>query len=411
MTLFKGFDPKRLETKDADGGGSTPTQTVEQKAAEEALKAVHEAEKRLKEKEAKGEAGLSDYIEKSNKALEVLLKHEDENAKMREAKAAAEAKMADMEEKHKDMEIKLAKLSAIDSGDIERKAKYRQELNQLEVFCKEAPAVLFSGEQSKVERKYIRTDSNIAGGFNFTNTYDDMVIKKLTEISPLRQLARVKQVSGPGLDMLSRETLTTSYWKGEGDDSTESNSTYARPNIAAHQLRTKTKATLEALSGGEFDMESEIFGDMRESRLQKEGAAFVTGTGSGANQPVGFVAGEKLSATTSSSSGAVSYGDTITMMGQLKSAYDVRYGFNRKTLAYLLKLENGAGNPIWTPGNTAAGIDSLLNGIPYIEIPDMADIAASAQPIVLADFRRMYTIVDSRQAYMLRNPYKTDGYV
>jgi HK97 family phage major capsid protein len=89
------------------------------------------------------------------------------------------------------------------------------------------------------------------------------------------------------------------------------------------------------------------------------------------------------------------------------------FGFNRKELAYIRTLKVGAGTDAyaWQPGNGAAGVPSTLAGYSYIDLPDMADRDTGAKPVIFADFRKLYTIVDAFNAIMLRNPYSTDGFV
>lgn len=41
----------------------------------------------------------------------------------------------------------------------------------------------------------------------------------------------------------------------------------------------------------------------------------------------------------------------------------------------------------------------------------MADRGTGLKPVVFADFKRLYTIVDAFNAIMLRNPYASDGFV
>jgi HK97 family phage major capsid protein len=157
-------------------------------------------------------------------------------------------------------------------------------------------------------------------------------------------------------------------------------------------------------------MDNEIMSDFRESRLQKEGAGFVTGDGS--HKPRGFTdTSAGVTSEDASGSSTFTFDDLIDLTGLLKTGYNPIYGMNRKTLAFCRKLKDSAGNYIWRAGNLGAGVPNAINGVPYVEIPSMADIATDALPVVYADFRQMYTIVDSWQAIFLRNPYKLDGKV
>ena len=371
----------------------------------EALLAVREARKEITAMEEKGMAGLSELQEKFEKANEVLDKHEELNQKMVNEKAAQKKAMEEAEERIKELEVKAAQFSTMNmesKGDMQVK----QEMKALGDFV----------VGKKVEEKYLRTDSGEEGGFLVRDGYDDMIHKPITEISPLRNWARTKRVNGKAMNLATRSTLTTTYSTHQEGVTpwTASNSTYKQPKIPVHSITTLTEmTTLAEKDNSWFDLENELMQDMVESRAQFEGNLFVNGTG--VNQAKGFLNGAEtangLAATASGSASTFDYQDLITITGELKTGYNPVYGFNRKTLAFIRSLEDGGGRPIWIPGNTAAGIDSQLNGYSYVEIPDMPDVGANAYPVVFADFSKLYTIVDAFTANFLRNPYKNNGFI
>ena len=377
---------------------------ITQEQALEALNALRDATKEIKELKEQNKGGLSEYQEKIEKANELLDKHEEQNQKLVQEMQSEKKAREEAEERLQELEVKAAKLATMNTekGEVVKS----EELKSLKDF------VLGKA----VEEKYLRTDSGEEGGFLVRDAYDDMIIKPITEISPMRNYCRVKRVNAKGLNMASRATLTTTYsTHQEGSNPwTASNSTYAHPKIPTHSITTLSEiTTLAEKDTGWFDLETELMSDMVESRAQFEGNLFVNGTGD--HQAKGFLSGigttNGLSATNSGSATGFDYQDLITIMGELKKGYNTVYGFNRKTLAYIRALEDGGGRPIWIPGNTAAGIDSQLNGYSYIEIPDMPDVGANAHPVIFADFAKLYTIVDAFSANFLRNPYKKNGFI
>ncbi len=78
---------------------------------------------------------------------------------------------------------------------------------------------------------------------------------------------------------------------------------------------------------------------------------------------------------------------------------------NSKTLAAIRKLKDGTtGVYLWQP-SYAAGQPETILGRPVIEIPDMADIGAGAEPILFGDIATAFRIVDRVSLSILVNPY------
>jgi HK97 family phage major capsid protein len=362
----------------------------------EALTVVRETNEKIQELESKGlggQAELKEKMEKANAALDAL-EAKNQEITVKQAKEAKEA-----QERIEELEAKMAKMGTSNFGGGNM---------DLDVEVKALKDYASNGE---IDKKYLRSDSNVEGGFLMRRVYDDMILKKITEVSPIREVARNKRIDALSMKLASRETLVTSYWTAEGETPfTKSNSTYAQPEITAHSLTTATEATNAALLGSEWDLDTEITGDFAESRAQIMGAGYVTGNG--VKKPRGFLdATAGVPTYNSGSSGTYDFDDLIELTGQLKTGYNPMYGMNRRELAYVRTLKDGAGAYIWRSGNLGAGIPNAINGEPYIIIPDMPDKAADNTPIIYADFAKLYTIVDSFQAILLRNPYKKNGFV
>jgi HK97 family phage major capsid protein len=50
-------------------------------------------------------------------------------------------------------------------------------------------------------------------------------------------------------------------------------------------------------------------------------------------------------------------------------------------------------------------VPNTILGQPYVEVPDMPDVAANAFPIAFGDVRRAYTVVDRISLSVLRDPF------
>ena len=92
------------------------------------------------------------------------------------------------------------------------------------------------------------------------------------------------------------------------------------------------------------------------------------------------------------------YGDgMLGLYSDLKTAYarNAVFGLNRSTLGAVRRLREGGttGNYLWAPG-IATGAPNTILGASYAEMADMPNIAANAFPVVFADWKKLYVIVD-----------------
>lgn len=252
------------------------------------------------------------------------------------------------------------------------------------------------------EMKYLRTNSGQEGGFLVPIDYSKEIIKGITEISPLRSLARVRPTTGNEVHIPKRTTLLTGSWAAEGETVTATNSRYGLEKIVVHKMMVPVQITHEQLADAAFNMESEILADVQEEFARLEGAGFITGTNVG--QPEGILTNASLSYTATGVDGALTADSIIEMAAQIKTGYNLIYLFNRKTRKDIRLLKDGNGQYIWQPG-LGQGNPATLNGLPYVEVPDMPDVGSATYPIAIGDWRRSYTIVDNISMQMIRDPF------
>jgi HK97 family phage major capsid protein len=338
--------------------------------------------------------GQIDKVEEKNQTL--VLELEKEKGKNEEIKEAMDR-----------LEKKLMRLPA----GSEEAELHKKELGFLETFAKKGYDAVQS-EMSDIERKeYLRSDVNELSGFMMEESFDNMIIKPITEITPMRQLATTKRIDALSEQQYRRDSLVKVYHTGEGEgEFQESTSKYGKLTIPVHSMTMRTEITNRALLGSKFNMESEIMADGREAIAELQGRMFTRGDGQG--RPQGFLdANAGVARRSSGTANSFDYDDLILLAGDIKTGYNPVYGFNRKTGAFIRTLKDGSGEYVWKAGNMAAGMPNTINGYSYVEMPDMDDVGADKEPVVFADFRKFYTIVDAFNAIILRNPYKKDGYV
>ena len=165
----------------------------------------------------------------------------------------------------------------------------------------------------------------------------------------------------------------------------------------------------QMMEDSEFNLEEELQLEFSEQFAVTEGAALVNGDGAG--KPEGFLQHADVAETVSGSAGSIADASgqangLIDLYHGLKTAYAVNgtWLLNRATLSEVRKLKDGQNNYIWQPG-LASGVPNTILGQPYVEVPDMPDVAAGAFPIAFGDLRRGYVIVDRINLSVLRDPF------
>ena len=103
-------------------------------------------------------------------------------------------------------------------------------------------------------------------------------------------------------------------------------------------------------------------------------------------------------------SGTIGGDDLLLLTGELVSAYDPMFAFNRQTLAFLRTLKGSDGHYLWQAG-LAPNQPNTIAGEPYVVMQDMPAIAANSMPVIYGDFTRGYVITDRTGMVMVRDEY------
>lgn len=237
--------------------------------------------------------------------------------------------------------------------------------------------------------------------------YVEELIKVITEISPVRSVARVRQTSNKEIEVPSKTASFAAAWTAETGSRTETTGyTTSLNTIPTHELYALVDISGMLLEDSVFDLEAEMNTEFAEQFAKAEGNAFLVGNGT--NKPTGILDGTTVASTTAAAAAAIATDDIMDLVHGLKSEYarNASFMMNRATLGAIRKLKDTAGQYIFQTGFSGqSGLPNTILGHPYVEAVDMADIAASAKPVVFGDYRRGYMIVDRVALSVLRDPY------
>ncbi|MEZ5853955.1 MAG: phage major capsid protein [Hyphomicrobiaceae bacterium] len=276
-----------------------------------------------------------------------------------------------------------------------------------------------------LEAKALSSSTGSDGGYLVPEETERTVNMALKDISPIRAIAGVRQVSGNVFKKPYSVSGPGTGWVGETAARPETSSpTLAELAFPTMELYAMPAATSALLDDAAVNIDEWVAEEVRVAFAEQEGAAFVNGDG--VNKPKGFLAYTQVAngSWTWGNVGVLNTGAAgafpaanptdvlIDLAYSVKSAYraNAHFVMNRATEAAIRKFKDAEGNYIWQPAAAPGEMPTLL-GHGVAEAEDMPDIAADATAIAFGDFRRGYLVVDRVGIRILRDPYSSKPYV
>lgn len=282
-----------------------------------------------------------------------------------------------------------------------------------------------SGGLRALEGKALSVGSDPDGGFLVPEETETTVMRSLKDISPIRAIASVRQVSSTTYKKPFSIAGPGAGWIGETAARPETASpTLAELTFPTMELYAMPSATQSLLDDSAVNIDEWLAEEIRIAFAEQEGTSFVTGDGT--NQPKGFLDYTKVanSAWSWGNSGYIATGvdggfdgtnasdNLIDLVYAVKSGYrgNGHWVMNRSVQAEIRKIKDADGNYIWQPAERAGAEPTLMN-YPIAESEDMPDIGSDSFSIAYGDFRRGYLIVDRVGLRVLRDPFSAKPYV
>ena len=316
------------------------------------------------------------------------------------------AALAKMEEKLLDLETKLNRPAAPASEDEGKKAT----VLAFRKFMAD-PSSLSADERKHLQPVQISANGEIktlssdsltsAGALLAPAQIEAGIIKDITEMSPIRQIADVGAMNAKSITAKRRTAAAVAAWVAERATTSEDTTlAYALEEMFAHEATCLYKATNSMLEDASENVESELSAEYAEAFAALEGTAFVSGNAVG--KPEGLLTNGSIDHIHSGSATVFTADNLIDLVAELKSQYDAgaRFILNRKTLAFIRKLKDGAGHYIWQPGY-ADSFPATILGYPYTLCTDLAyptsgTFTTGVYPVLFGNFKAGYKIRDRR---------------
>lgn len=379
------------------------------KSIEDSNKLFEDFKKANDEKLAKLEKGIAhaDEVAKSTALLTDLGKKQDE------IKAALE-----------DIEAKSKRPGFGSGGDDAAAAQAEHKQAFRGYMAKGTDTGLIALEQKALANT---TNSGADGGYAVPKVIDTMIESLVVNISPIRSIANVQQISTSDFHKLVNLKGAASATATEtGARGATNTPTLADIVITPYDIYANPQATQQMLDDVFFNAEAWLADELAEEFGRQEGNLFINGTGS--NQPKGLLA-PTMAATGDNSRafGTVQYVPTgvagnwpasnpadilLTLAGSVKARYrnNASFVMPKSVLFAVAAFKDSSGRYIFNP-ITAPNVPATLLGYPVVEAEDMPAIAANAYSVIFGDIKRAYTIVDRIGTRVIRDPFSNKPYI
>lgn len=275
----------------------------------------------------------------------------------------------------------------------------------------------------------VTTYNDPNGGFLAPPTLDTAVSRVLSAVIALRRLAQVLPISTSSYIKFKSLGGATSGWVSQTQTGATGRPETSTPQLARMEFTpgevyAEPYTTQTALDDMVIDVEDWLASEVNIEFAEKEGAAFVSGTG--IEQPRGFLS-YPIVANSSYAWGKVGYVASgaasdfatanpadalIDTIHALKPGYRqaAAWLLNDLTAAKVRKFKDGEGNYLWQPALQAGQAAQLL-GYRVESDDNMPDVGANKYPIAFGAWSQAYLIVDRTGVRVQRNPFKSNGHV
>lgn len=265
---------------------------------------------------------------------------------------------------------------------------------------------------SPEESKALSTFNDTQAGYLIAPPeYVTELNKLVTEISPVRAVARVLALNGKSLILPKVDANLSASWTAELAEKAETEPTFGQDEINYHEMSAYVEMSYRMQDDSAFNMESVLSEQFAEQFALAEGTAFISGNG--VSRPFGITASADINTAKTNTTTTISVDGLMNAVYSLKSVYRRNAGWmaNRLTYREIRKLlaSTSASELLWAP-SLRDGQPDLLLGYPVYEAPDLtapnaltgafttADIAA-----LFGDFRRGYAIADRMEMRVIRD--------
>ncbi len=278
------------------------------------------------------------------------------------------------------------------------------------------------------ETKSLSVGSDRDGGYLVPSGLHDRLYATLTEISVMRSLAHVREISTSALEMLVDKDSADVGWVAETAEREETRTPeLAKIRIPVHEMYARPRATQKLLDDANLNVEEWLSQKIAQKMAILENTAFLRGDGD--NKPKGILDYEtaskehwswgRLEEIKTGVDGAFHGGHAaetlLVLFYSLKPTYlpGASWLMSHHTQGLLRTLKDPENHQyLWQPPLAGMPTPTLL-GYPVIICDDMPSLVphTPSKSILFGNFKEGYQIVDRTGIHVLRDPYSSKPYV
>ena len=276
---------------------------------------------------------------------------------------------------------------------------------------KQGYEVTTTSASSPVEFKSFSSDNAERGAHAISPERCDEILAKITEISPMRNLASVDSISSNVLELLIQDGDFANGWVAEDAARDETDTPkLIQKRISVHEVYSQPKATQRLVDDNVVNFDSWLTSQLVESFARAENKAFISGDGN--EKPKGFLTYDEIERVAATDAGKIAAVDLLNLLTKLDETYHANASFlmNRRTLAEIQKITDADGRFIWQP-SLSEKMPATIFGIPVYCSNDMPEPAQGKSVIALADFKRAYKIVDRSGMSLMKDPFTEKPFI
>lgn len=255
----------------------------------------------------------------------------------------------------------------------------------------------------------LRNDSN---GFALPVAMNTQIAQAMYNNSPIRQLARIVNVSRDSLDVASYTTDIVAQWGDERSVAPETDA-FTRKTIKVHELTAQPKMTQKMIDDDQVDHEAWLAELLSDILLAQEDNAFFNGDG--VNKPVGILSypdGTDSESIERVNASAITFESLLQLQASLDGRYEkggeTAFITSKQNLATIRSIKDSSGRYIWTPG-ALIGKNDCIFGTPIYASSEMN--TSNGDAVIYGNLRKGYQIVDRADIKIQRDPYSSKPFV
>lgn len=233
----------------------------------------------------------------------------------------------------------------------------------------------------------LKKGSDGAGGYLVPDTFEQTIVRGLTEKSILRKLATVF-TTNKRMKIPTVIANGSAAWIPEGEVVPLSEITLGEIILDAYKLAHKIIVSDEMLEDADFDVEDYIRQLFVESISAAEESAFFTGDGNG--KPLGIIHQAEVGCI-SEEVGKIDFDDIINLIHSVKPPYrnNAALVMSTDAMAKLRRIAIYRGKSHWGV-SIADGETETLFGYPVYVTNDLPEVEAGSLPVLFGDFSHFW---------------------